>query len=71
MPALEIRDDQVVLGREMPVERHLGHARLGDDPVDPGTAIAIAVEQACCGIEDAVARGWGGHDGDRERRWRG
>jgi len=53
--------DQVVFRWEMAVQRHLGDAGLGDDPVDAGGTKAVAVEQALGCVEDAVAGGRLGH----------
>src|SRR5579859_246405 len=49
--------DQVVLRREVPIERHLGDAGFGDDLVDSGGADAVAVKQAQGGGKDAVLGG--------------
>jgi hypothetical protein len=58
---VEVRDDEVVLGREVLVEGGLGDARLGDDQVDPDRADAAGVEEAEGRVEDAVARRERGH----------
>ena len=58
---VEVGDDEVVLGRELLVEGRLGHARLGDDPVDADRPDAAGVEEPERGVEDAVAGGGGGH----------
>lgn len=42
---VEVGPDQVVLAREVPVERDLGHARRFNDAVDAGGADAIAVKK--------------------------
>ena len=46
----------LVFRREVPVQRHLGHARFGDDRVHADRAVAVAVEQALRRLQDAVAR---------------
>jgi hypothetical protein len=38
-------DHEVVLGRKVPVEDHLRHARLGDDAVHPDRPDAVAGEE--------------------------
>jgi hypothetical protein len=47
---------QRVFAREVPVERELGHARVGDHAVDAGGAYALLVEEVVGGEQDAVAR---------------
>ena len=49
------RDDQIILGGEVVVKAGLGHARLGDDPVNPDAAIPHAVKQRPGGGKDAGA----------------
>ena len=49
------RDDQIILGGEMVVKAGFGHARLGDDPVNPDAAIPLAVEQRPGGGKDTGA----------------
>jgi hypothetical protein len=55
--ALQRRDDQRVLGREVAVERHLAHAGLGRDPVDADGPDALAGEEPRRRLEHAVAGG--------------
>ena len=52
---LEERQDQLVLGGEVAVERHLRDAGLGDDPVDADGTRAVPAEQLIGGREDAFA----------------
>src|SRR3954451_16034154 len=52
---LEEGQDEVVLGGEVAIERHLGHARLGDDPVDADRSRAVPAEQPVGGLEHALA----------------
>jgi HIT domain len=52
---LHVGADELVLGGEVVVEGRLGHAGLGDDPVDAGRMDAFGVEQAGSGLEDAGA----------------
>ena len=49
--------DQRVLGAEVVVERHLGDARFGQDAVDAGGVVAVAVEQIERGVDQLVAAG--------------
>ena len=49
------RHDQLVLGREVAVQRHLRRARLGDDPVDADGARPVPAEQLVRRVEDALA----------------
>ena len=55
LAALEEGEDEVVLGREVAIERHLRHARLGDDPVDADRPRAVLAEQLVGGLEHALA----------------
>ena len=43
---LEEGQDEVVLGREVAIERHLRHARLGDDPVDADRPRAVRLNSS-------------------------
>ena len=52
---LEEGQDEVVLGREVAIERHLRHARLGDDPVDADRPRAVPAEEPVRGLEHALA----------------
>ena len=63
---VEVGEHEVVLRREPLVEGRLGHARLGDDPVDPDGPDAVGVEEPERGVEDALAGG-GGHGVDRRQ----
>jgi hypothetical protein len=45
LATLEEGEDKVILGREVPVQSHLGDARLTDHRVDPDRAGAVAAEQ--------------------------
>jgi hypothetical protein len=63
-------DDELVLGDEVAVQRHLRHAGLGDDPVDPDRPRSVAAEQVVGRVEDALAGGE--HPGeDSAGYWRG
>jgi hypothetical protein len=57
--ALDVGGDQVVLGREQPVQRRGGHAGLGGDRVDPGRADPVPVEELVGDRQDVLA-GLGG-----------
>jgi hypothetical protein len=50
---LQVGDDQIVLGREMPVEGHPGHLGLVDEPLYPDRLDAVSVEEAVRGRQDA------------------
>ena len=54
--AVEVRKDEIVLAREVLVERGLGHPRLGDHGVDAGRPHAARVEEPEGGVEDPVPR---------------
>ena len=56
LAALEDRLDELVLGAEMPVERHLRHTGLGDDSIDTDAVDAVAGEELVRGLQDALAR---------------
>ena len=47
----DIGEDEIVLRREMIVERRLGHARFRDDAVDAHATDALGVEETGRGIE--------------------
>ena len=47
--------DQIVLGSEVVVERHLGDARLGQDLVDSGGVKAARAKQGQRGVEQMLA----------------
>nr|WP_239465805.1 hypothetical protein [Gemmata sp. SH-PL17] len=49
---LEDGQDQVVLGREVGVEGHLGDPGLGDHPVDADGSNAVLVEQPVSGLQE-------------------
>jgi hypothetical protein len=49
-------EDQLVLGAEVPVERHLRHPGAGHDRIDAHRMGAVATEQLVRGIEDPLAR---------------
>ena len=51
---LEVRQDQVVFGGEVVVEAHLGHAGLGNDPVDAHGPHAFLIEQPVGRFQDAL-----------------
>jgi len=55
LPILEDGQDQVVLGRKVLVEAHLGDFGLGNDPVDADCPEAVLVEQPVGGFQDALA----------------
>ena len=55
LAALEDGEDEVVLGAEVAVEGHLGHAGLVDDRVDADRADAVAAEEPVRGRQDALA----------------
>src|SRR5690606_26864534 len=74
VPSAERRQYQIVLGREVLVERHLGDARLGQDSIDAGAVKALNREKAQRSIDKPVAaRGWAGsHDAaSPENSWAG
>ena len=48
-------DDELVLGREVPVERSLGDAGVLQDRVDPDRLEAVVGEELVGGLEDPVA----------------
>jgi hypothetical protein len=50
----QVGEDQVVLGREMPVEGHPGHPGLVDEPLYPDRLDAAGVEEAVRGRQDAL-----------------
>ena len=52
---LEEREHEVVLGGEVPVERHLRDARPADDRVDADRLDSSGAEQLVRGLEDALA----------------
>ena len=56
---LEARDDQVVLGTEVVVERLTGDAGFGQQQAHTGGVIAMATEQAEGRIEQFLATGDG------------
>ena len=51
---LQDGQDEVVLGREVDVERRLGDLGLGDDAVDADGPEALLVEQPVGRLEDAL-----------------
>jgi hypothetical protein len=53
--AFQVGDDQVVLGREVPVERHLGDADLSDDLLRAHRAQPLRVEQRGRGLDNALS----------------
>ena len=55
----QIGDDQIVLGIEVTVERHLVGAGCFGNGVDTDTADAVAVEQIACSGKNAFAGPWG------------
>ena len=59
--------NQVLLGREMPVERCLGHAGARDDLIDADVADAVRVEQRGRHAQQALARAFVGGGGRRVR----
>ena len=56
LAALEERDHELVLRREMPVERRLGDGRALDHLVDSDSADAAAGEELVGTLEDPLAR---------------
>src|SRR3546814_10985675 len=40
---------------EVLVQRHFGHAGFGQDAIDAGGVITLAIEQILCGVEQLVA----------------
>ena len=54
---IEERDDQIVLGRKVPVERRLGDARARHDLVDPHRPYAAVREQLVARVENPLAGG--------------
>ena len=57
VPVLQVRADQVVLCREMPVEGHLRHADPRSRAVDARGADAVPVEQRMGRVQQAVSGG--------------
>lgn len=57
VPVLQVRGDQVVLAREMPVEGHLRHAGLRDHAVDARGTDAVPIEQRMGRVQQAVSGG--------------
>jgi hypothetical protein len=53
---LQIRDDEVFLTGEVPVQRRAGHFRLRDDPVDPDGVDPFGVEEPGGGVEQPRSR---------------
>jgi hypothetical protein len=56
---LEHGDDEVVLGGEVAVQRHLAHVRLGGDAIDAHGPNALPVEELGGCLQDAFAWGHG------------
>jgi hypothetical protein len=52
---LKVRHHKIVLGREVPIQGHLGHARFGDDLIDPHGLEAALIEEAARRLEQALA----------------
>src|ERR1035438_4150855 len=53
---IEVRENEVVLAWEVPVERGLRYPGLADDGVDPDAANAACIEEAKRGLQDAIPR---------------
>jgi hypothetical protein len=53
LAALQKVDDELVLGPEVPVERHLGRTGPGDDGTDTDGLRAVPAEQLIGGAPDA------------------
>ena len=60
LAALEEREDELVLRREVAVERHLRRTRLGDDPVDAHRLGPVPAEELVRGLEDPLTATAGG-----------
>ena len=54
LATLEEREDELVLRREVAVERHLRRTGLGDDAIDPHRLGAVAAEEFVGGLEDPL-----------------
>ena len=61
LAAFEEREDELVLRREVAVERHLRRTRLGDDPVDPHRLGSVPAEEFVGGLEDPLTATGGCH----------
>jgi hypothetical protein len=56
LAVLQVGEDQVVLGREVPVEGHPGHLGLIDEPLHADRLDAVAVEEPVGRRQDPLAR---------------
>ncbi|MCY1290560.1 hypothetical protein D9M70_397130 [compost metagenome] len=52
---LKCGQDKILFGFKMPIERRLGHPRLGDEEIDAGRVVTVQVEQAQSGIEQMTS----------------